>query len=73
MGILNQAPESSWFPAAVEQAVKTNPDFQEKLLAGNGATATIHPGGGLGGGLGGLGLPGMTSKFLIGGSEKWVH
>uniref|UniRef100_A0AC35GLE9 Uncharacterized protein n=1 Tax=Panagrolaimus sp. PS1159 TaxID=55785 RepID=A0AC35GLE9_9BILA len=38
VGILNQASESSWFPAAVEHAVKNNRDFQEKLLAGGAGT-----------------------------------
>uniref|UniRef100_A0AC34EZE4 Uncharacterized protein n=1 Tax=Panagrolaimus sp. ES5 TaxID=591445 RepID=A0AC34EZE4_9BILA len=64
VGILNQASESSWFPAAVEQAVKNNRDFQEKLLATNGGA------GGGGAGLTGLsGLAGMTSGSKTIGKE----
>uniref|UniRef100_A0A914YHR7 Uncharacterized protein n=1 Tax=Panagrolaimus superbus TaxID=310955 RepID=A0A914YHR7_9BILA len=64
VGILNQASESSWFPAAVEHAVKNNRDFQEKLLATNGAA------GGGSGVLGGLsGLAGMTSSSKTIGKE----
>uniref|UniRef100_A0A7E4W6M6 EF-hand domain-containing protein n=1 Tax=Panagrellus redivivus TaxID=6233 RepID=A0A7E4W6M6_PANRE len=61
VGIVNQASESSWFPAAVEHAVKANRDFQERLLAGGqGPLAPGAPGGG-----GGL-LPGMTLPGLPG-------
>ncbi|KAE9553736.1 hypothetical protein FO519_003046 [Halicephalobus sp. NKZ332] len=51
VGIVNQASESSWFPAAVEQAVKANRDFQEKLLAGGGGAPVPAPTSGLGRGL----------------------
>lgn len=60
MGIVNQASESAWFPAAVENAARMNRDFQDRLLSqqkngGAGAGA-----GGLGaGGLGGGGLQGL--------------
>ncbi|CAD5234200.1 unnamed protein product [Bursaphelenchus xylophilus] len=61
VGIVNQASESAWFPAAVENAARMNRELQDRILAQqkNGGGA-----GGLGGG-GGLGAGGLPDLLGI--------
>ena len=60
MGVLNQATEGNWFPAALEAAAKN----QEQLKKGGGGLGPLP---GAGGGLGGLGgLPGLVPLGPLG-------
>lgn len=68
VGIVNQASESAWFPAALEQVSRNNREFQDRLLAGSGNGKPDSRAGGLTGGGLGTGFPDLFGMLKPPGS-----